>query len=292
VRYLSPLRYPGGKARLAAFVGDLISDQRKSLTRYVEPFAGGAAVGLHLLYQEYVDEIVLNDLDPGIAAFWRAVFNESDLLIERVQTTKPSIEEWHRQKAIHSAAKDADPFDLGFATFFLNRTNRSGIIGARPIGGLDQTGQWLIDARYRREDLAARIEQLAAYATRVTITEMDGVDLAAEQLKDHSAFVYADPPYLSAGDDLYLNALAWADHERLAAVLRGSNRWLLTYDADSRIPNELYPELRCAAFDLAHTAAKARIGREFAVFSDDLLVKSIDGLGRDGGIFLSEMALT
>jgi DNA adenine methylase len=292
VRYLSPLRYPGGKARLAFFVGDLISDQSKPLTRYVEPFAGGAAVGLHLLYQEYVDEIVLNDLDPGIAAFWRAVFNESGLLIERVRATEPSIEEWYRQKEIHAAAKDIDSFDLGFATFFLNRTNRSGIIGARPIGGLDQTGQWLIGARYRAEDLAARIQHLASYATRVTITEMDGVDLAADQLKDHSAFVYADPPYLSAGDDLYLNALAWSDHERLAALLRGSDRWLLTYDADDRIPNELYPELRCAAFDLAHTAAKARIGREFAVFSDDLLIESIDGLGRDGGTFLSKMALT
>jgi DNA adenine methylase len=291
VRYLSPLRYPGGKARLATFVGDLISDQQKPLTRYVEPFAGGAGVGLHLLYQEYVDEIVLNDLDPGIAAFWRAVFNDSSLLVERVRATEPSIEEWYRQREIHAAAKDADPFDLGFATFFLNRTNRSGIIGARPIGGLDQTGKWLIDARYSAEELAARIEHLAGYATRVTITEMDGVDLAADQLQDSSAFVYADPPYLSAGDDLYLNALAWADHVRLAMLLRESDRWLLTYDADDRVPNELYPGLRCAAFDLAHTATKARIGREFAVFSDDLLIESLDGLGRDGGTFLSKMAL-
>jgi DNA adenine methylase len=276
-RYYSPLRYPGGKGRLADFVGRLIAAQPSKPNRYVEPFAGGAGVALHLLMNEYVDEVVLNDLDKGVAAFWRAVFEHTDELTSLVRTCRPSVDEWQIQHERY-ASKSGDDLELGFATFFLNRTNRSGILNARPIGGLDQQGKWLIDARYDAERLAERIRAVASYSTRVTVCEQDGIELTREVLADRRSFIYADPPYLKKADDLYLNALTWKDHARLARYLRRGRGWFLTYDQDDRVPTELYPGLRCASFEIAHTAAVQHVGREYGVFAKGLVVKSLKGL--------------
>jgi DNA adenine methylase len=287
-RYLSPLRYPGGKAKLAAFVGELISAQKPRPSRYVEPFAGGGGVGLRLLFEERVDEIVLNDLNPGIAAFWRALFNDPAGMIELIQERPVTVDEWRLQRATYES-RDAPDLQLGFATLFLNRTNRSGILKARPIGGLDQTGNWKIDARYNADALADRVRLLSRYATRVTITEGDGVSLVGSELRDPKSFVYADPPYLVQGDRLYLDAMTAADHQRLADILRAApNRWLLTYDADARITSELYAGNRCAEFSMAHSAGPQRTGLEYAVFPDNLAVPSLASLGHGEARWLIE----
>ena len=254
--------------------------------RYVEPFAGGAGVGLRLLCDEYVDEIVINDLNPGIAAFWRTVFTETDDLLGLVERTPVSVEEWHRQHELYLAASTPD-LDLGFATLFLNRTNRSGILDARPIGGLKQDGAWKIDARFDREVLAARIRALARYSSRVTIREQDGVKLIEEFAEDRDSFIYADPPYLTHGDDLYLDTFEWGDHQRLAKILRRAPSWLLTYDADTRITADLYLGLRCANFQTSHTAAQQHVGMEYAVFSASLRVPTLAGLGSGDAAFLA-----
>ncbi len=284
-RYLSPLRYPGGKGGIAPFVGELISRQRPRASRYVEPFAGGAGIGLRLLHDEFVDEIVLNDLDAGVAAFWRSVFYQPDELLGRVSASVPSVDEWHRQSAIYEA-KASDDVELGFATFFLNRTNRSGILNARPIGGLDQSGKWGIAARWDGDRLSERIRRLASYESRVTICSEDGIVLAERYLDDTDSFIYLDPPYLQQGEDLYLDTLGPDDHQHLADVLRRPSNWFLTYDRDPRVL-ELYAGLRCAVFGIAHTAAVQHIGTEYAVFADGLVLPPLALLGRGDAEFVT-----
>jgi DNA adenine methylase len=244
----------------------------------VEPFAGGAGVGLRLLVDEYVDEIVINDLNPGIAAFWRAVFEHSDELLGKLKSCDVTINEWHAQRAIYLNEPE-DDVELGFALFFLNRTNRSGILDARPIGGYEQNGSWKIDARFDKTGLADRIRALSSFATRVTVCQADGISLIEPYLNDPDALIYADPPYLDKGDGLYLDTLGWDDHLRLAGLLKSGGRWLLTYDADSRVTENLYAGLRCAEFTLSHSAAVQHVGREYAVFAPSLDVLSLDGLG-------------
>jgi len=277
-RYLSPLRYPGGKGRLAKFVRALLESQVPRPTRYVEPFAGGAGVGLRLLVDELVDEIVLNDLNPGIAAFWRAVFERPDELLAKLDACSVTVEEWRAQRSVY-LAEPGDDVDLGFAFFFLNRTNRSGIPDARPIGGYEQTGPWKIDARFDKARLANRIEALSSYATRVTVRQTDGIVLIEQYLDDPAAIIYADPPYLGKGDGLYLDTLGWDDHLRLAGLLKTGGRWLITYDADRRVTGDLYEGLRCAEFTLSHSAAVQHVGSEYAVFAPSLTIPSLEGLG-------------
>ncbi|WP_263120725.1 DNA adenine methylase [Cellulomonas fimi] len=272
-RYISPLRYPGGKARLAPFVATLLDRQRPRPTAYAEPFAGGAGAALHLLVAEEVDEIYINDLNPGVAAFWRAAVTQPSDLCAKVLDAPVDLEAWHEARRVYALGTGTD-LDLGFATFFLNRCNRSGILNARPIGGLEQTGNWKIDARYNRDALAERIERIGRYSSRIHVSEQDARDFLVElEASDAGArtLVYVDPPYLGQGENLYLDSLSSEDHKQLAGHLTTSSlRWFLTYDADPRIPEQLYPGLPCVEFDIAHTAQVQHVGTEYAVFSPRL----------------------
>ncbi|MGA5467142.1 DNA adenine methylase [Mycobacterium sp. NPDC050041] len=273
-RYISPLRYPGGKARIAPFAAQLLAVQRPRARRYAEPFAGGAGSALTLLVGEHVDLIHINDLDPGIAAFWRCVFNQTKRFVRLVEDAELSIDAWHSAREIYLSPKRHSDLDLGFATFFLNRCNRSGILSARPIGGLEQTGQWGIDARFNRSELAERISFVGSFRRRVQLTELDARDFL-DLLTPHrrELVAYVDPPYLGQGDKLYLDKLSEADHRDLAEKLRRSPlNWFLTYDSDDRVTDELYVNLRCAEFDIKHTAQVNHVGTEFVVFADNLFV--------------------
>lgn len=274
MRYVSPLRYPGGKARIAPFAAELLACQPRRPRQYAEPFAGGAGSALTLLLREQVERIHINDLNPGIAAFWRCVFNQTKRLIRRVEETELSLDAWHSAREVYLSPRRHNDLDLGFATFFLNRVNRSGILTARPIGGLQQAGPWRIDARFNRDGLAERIAMVGSYRRRVEVTEMDAREfITSLRPLARELLVYVDPPYLGQGDKLYLDRLSSQDHQELAAQLkRSALKWFLTYDADDRVTDELYVNFRCAEFDIKHTAQVNHIGSEFVVFGNSLYV--------------------
>lgn len=207
MRYVSPLRYPGGKARLAPYLTRLIRAQSPQPRQYAEPFAGGAGAALHLLRNRIVERIHLNDLNPGIAAFWRASLDRPNEFCRLIRTVPLTIDEWHHQAGIYTNPAGRDDLELGFATFYLNRTNRSGILDAGPIGGFEQLGRWKIGARFNREGLCTRIQAMADLRHLIYITEYDALDfLSGVQDVASDVFVYADPPYLIQGEGLYLHA--------------------------------------------------------------------------------------
>ena len=288
MRYLSPLRYPGGKNSLARFIGDLIDCQPIPPRRYVEAFAGGSGVALRLLIDEHVETVVLNDLDPGIAAFWRCVFFRTAAFLRRVRRCRPSIAVWRQQHAIHESRR-GDDLELGFATFFLNRCNRSGILlDARPIGGFAQKGEWRIGARYNGTELAHRIEVIGRYRSRVTVLEKDGIEVAREYVGERHTFAYLDPPYLRKGAELYFDGLGIEDHRMLAHIIGPRRLWALTYDVDPRVP-QMYRGHRRAKFSISHTAGVRHMGNEYAIFAEGLVVPSVRALG-SGARFMPRRA--
>lgn len=268
---------------MAPYIAQLIRAQVPRPSMYAEPFAGGAGAALRLLVDDVVEAIHINDLDPGIAAFWRCVFGDAkQQFVEIIRNTPATIDEWERQRAIYLTPEGRPDLEIGFAAFYLNRCNRSGILTARPIGGLDQTGTWKIDARYNRDDLIGRINYLSSFRHRVTVTQQDAREfLRSLAPLDERVLVYVDPPYITQGELLYLDKLSYSDHQQLAAQLTASElRWFMTYDCDDRITDELYPNLRCARFDIAHTAQRQHVGSEYAVFSDNLIVSGLQVLPR------------
>lgn len=223
MKVLSPLRYPGGKAKIADFIKQVVKDNDLLDGVYVEPYAGGAAVALSLLMDEYVSRIIINDKDRSIYAFWYSVLYDTDRLCKLIEETPVTMETWWAQRTFQSVEnkETTDLLTLGFSTFFMNRTNRSGIIKAGVIGGFDQRGNYKIDARYRKEDLIARIRRIASYADRIELHHEDAVDFVKHivQVLPQNTILYLDPPYYKKGRGLYMNYYEDADHEKIRDVI-------------------------------------------------------------------------
>jgi DNA adenine methylase len=267
-RYYSPLRYPGGKTILVPFLEKKIAESGLRDVTYVEPFAGGAGAAIALLFSEAVDRIVINDLDRALYSFWHSAVFESERFAEAIRKTPVTVREWRKQKDIYESRR-ARRFQMGFATFYLNRTNISGILNGGPIGGLDQSGRWKVNARYNADALIKRVLDLAEYKSRITVTNEDGADLVGKFLSRKNTFVYLDPPYYVKAADLYLNFYLQRDHARLARKLnaRADTPWLLTYDDHPEI-KRLYSRRRILNFSLTYNAYERRSGRELMILSD------------------------
>jgi len=279
-RYPSPLRYPGGKGKISNFV-KLVMLQNDLVGRdYVEPYAGGASVALSLLYEGYTDHVFINDLNPGVFAFWKSVVEETDALCSLIENTPVTLGEWHGQREVLESS-DSSHLDVGFATFFLNRTNRSGIIGGGVIGGLDQTGPWKIDARYNKESLISRIK-VGRNRTRITVTNEDAVEFVARWYDPDQdrAFLYLDPPYFEKGEGLYDNFYDPDDHAKIAKAVESINHsWIVSYDARPEIVR-LYPDAQQIRYGLSYSANHARgRGSEIMFFSGELHIPSLGPSG-------------
>ena len=273
----SPLRYPGGKQILARVLAHLIKLNEREGGVYVEPYAGGAGAALALLYGEHVDRVMINDADPCIYAFWKSLLDDTDDFVDLVQATPLTDAQWSKERDVYRHPRRHSRLRVGFATFFLNRCNHSGIIAsAGPIGGRAQTGRWKIDARFNREMLAERIRRIAIYRERIDLFHMDAVSFLRECVTSskgitNRAFVYLDPPYYVKGRDLYLNYYKHQDHLALARYMRRQVRlrWVMSYDNVASI-QELYRPLRQVALDLGYSAGIRRTGRELLIAPQDL----------------------
>lgn len=262
-RYLSPLRYPGGKGRVANFLKLLMLENDLLGADYVEPYAGGASVALALLFEDYAGHVHINDINPGVHAFWQAVLQDADELCHRIEATPVTIREWRRQRDVYRSPASSG-MDLGFATFYLNRTNRSGIISGGVIGGLNQTGPWKLDARYNAPELCRRIRKVHRFRSRITLTNEDAADLLVKwaQPGQPEALLYLDPPYYVKGGDLYDNFYEHEDHARIACLVAAlPHPWLISYDADPEIIAMYSPEAR-NRYELSYSAAQRVRGSE------------------------------
>lgn len=274
LRNYSPLRYPGGKSKLSSFVAASIKKSKIKSPIYIEPFAGGAGIALSLLYNGTVDKIVINDYDKAIYSMWRAILNDTHKFINLLETTPVSMTEWYKQKDIYSSQNKRYSVELGFAAFYLNRTNRSGIITAGPIGGYNQTGNYKINARFNKEDLLNRIQKIIMYKDRIHLYNQDVrsfINLYAPKYID-KAFIYFDPPYYKKGKQLYRNFFNSKDHQEIHDLINELTcPWIVTYDDIDEIRN-IYRDYSGWNFDLMYSVANSGLNSEILFISDTKLL--------------------
>lgn len=277
--HYSPLRYPGGKNKLSAFIAQICMENSIN-GYYVEPYSGGASVALFLLLEGFVNKIIINDKDRSIYAFWHSVLNKTEPLCEMIAKTEITINEWRRQKEIQTRKKNADLLELGFSTFFLNRTNRSGIINGGMIGGVNQNGDYLIDCRFNKSELIERIRRIASRKKDIRLYRKDAlklIDIIQNEYQDTSANVifYFDPPYFYKANSLYMNHYKDESHRLVSEKIKGIEniRWIVSYDNVPKI-KELYSDCDKKEYSFKHTAHSARVGQEILFFSSNL--KKID----------------
>jgi len=260
----SPLRYPGGKGRLTAWMSEFLLHNDISGGWYVEPYAGGAGMALNLLIGEYVNRILINDIDPAIYAFWRATMDHCEAMVDRVMSVPLTVEERDRQLTIYRRGMTSGLVDLGFATLYLNRTSVSGSLTGGVIGGRKQQGRYKIDARFNRETLARRLHAIAERPNRIGIYNMDALDFVREirrELPDH-VLIYFDPPYFRKGAKLYRNVYGPEDHAKVAQTIRDLDcPWVLTYD-DCEEVRWLYRWAKSTRFSLWYSATRRSARQE------------------------------
>lgn len=270
----SPLRYPGGKSVLSSFISNVIKSVKFEEVTYVEPYAGGAGVALRLLQEGCVSRIVLNDYDPNVYAFWKSILDTPNDFLELMQEANITIEEWRRQREILKHPKTT--LEQGFAFFFLNRTNRSGVISGGVIGGKEQNGAYKIDARFNKSALREKIEFVQASTSKISVTNLNGKDLIERHICDSNCFIYADPPYVEKAKSLYMNAFELTDHKNLSDLLNQypTGNWILTYD-NSPLIKDLYRNRLCKTFLLDYSALRRCKATELLITSD-ALAKHVD----------------
>jgi len=283
---LSPLRYPGGKSKLTNFLSEILKLNNLSNGLYIEAFAGGAGAALNLLLGEYVHEIIINDADYNIFCFWQTILENPEGFKKKINKIKVNLNTWKKQKKILEAPEKYEPYEIGFATFFLNRCNRSGILlNAGPIGGYDQDGDWRIDARFNKEELVKRIERISFYRKRISIYHLDAIvflkQIVEKQENVKKALVYLDPPYYVKGSALYLNHFDHKDHLELANYLKANLafKWIMTYDDVAEI-REMYKDKKQVKIYLNYSAQKVRLGSELLIADKSLSLPTVFNLSK------------
>ncbi len=268
----TPLRYPGGKSKLKNYTMDLIELNNFNGCTYIEAFAGGAGLAMELLFNETVGRVILNDIDRSIYALWYCVLNNTEMLIEIINTTDITIDEWYIQKDIQNNKSTADLLQLAYSTLFLNRTNRSGILTAGPIGGKKQNGNYTLDCRFNKVDIVQRIREIASRSELIEFHNMDALDFIdyIDNHQSQNSFIFFDPPYYDKGPELYVNHYIGDDHHELSERISELDiPWIVTYDNSDYI-RELYDDYNQTIYYLNYSAQKPHKGQELMIYSNNI----------------------
>lgn len=273
----SPLRYPGGKNKTYQYVKYLVKSN--DIDTYIEPFCGGAAVALKLLFNNDVKKIMLNDFDRSIYAMWYSILHNTEAFIKKVKEAEFTIEEWDKQQAIQKKKENADLLTLGFSTFYLNRTNRSGIIQAGPIGGRNQTGNYKMNCRYNIEVLVNKIELIANNRNKIRLYNLDAIEFIKNNIRrTKRSLTFFDPPYFVKGKQLYTNFYEYIDHLELRDTIdkyMSNHKWILTYDFHDKIKN-MYSNFEYFPYLLNYSAGNSKKGVEYLFLSQTISSTKID----------------
>ncbi len=273
-KYKTPLRYPGGKQKIAPFIIEILEENDLVGGQYVEPYAGGAGVAIELLLRDMVSHIHLNDLCPAVFSFWYSILNETEEFCRRISRVPLNIDEWKKQREILNS-KNSNRLDLGFAMFYLNRCNRSGILSGGVIGGLNQNGKWKMDARFPRNELIRRIEAIAKKRRCIHLRNWDAERFIIGYLPRLSlqTLVYCDPPYFNKSKNLYQNHYTPEDHAHISNVIQNKIKqpWVVSYDSNPSIITYYQPYSHFE-YMLQYNASLAYKGHEVFIFSGNLKI--------------------
>ncbi|MDR1320567.1 MAG: DNA adenine methylase [Gracilibacteraceae bacterium] len=271
---MSPLRYPGGKTKLYTYVKEILNCNGLLGQTYIEPFAGGAGLAIKLLLNGDMKRIVINDFDPSIYYFWHSILNTTDDFCHLVFKTDITTEEWQKQRAIYLKQDTTNPLELGFATFFLNRTNISGVIKGGIIGGINQTGTHAMTARFNKENLVSKIREIAAHKEQIIVYNLDAQEFLLPKYMRcfYKSFINFDPPYVKKGAKLYKNSFNEKDHRDLSEKISQCERkWIVTYDICPLVA-DLYSDYRYGFLDLTYSINQSKKAQEYIFFSNNLIL--------------------
>lgn len=232
---LSPFRYPGGKTWFVPEARRWLSRLARRPALFIEPFAGGASVGLAVAYEGLARHVILCEKDADVAGVWKVALGEAksvDRLTRAIldfDCTRTNVE----ARLVPRSGAGGDVVEAAFRTILRNRVSRGGNMS--PGAGLirDGDGGRGVAARWYPETIVQRILAIQSLRNRMTFVEGDAFDVISQHGGDPTAAFFIDPPYTSgpesAGHRLY-------EHRRVShpalfeAMATVAGPLLATYD--------------------------------------------------------------
>lgn len=199
---LSPLRYPGGKSKLVNYLYSKI--QPVNTKQLVGVYAGGASVELAMLHAGVVEEVILNDYDFGIYSLFSIIKSSPYDLINKINSNRaPTHKDFFiARDRIKNNYKNSSHLEAAWAVLLTNRLAYSGIVKANPLGG--RTGsEKALRSRWNPTDLCKRISTINKMSDRISVTNIDAVELIEEYYWHPQTTLFIDPPYYDKGKQLY-----------------------------------------------------------------------------------------
>lgn len=269
---VSPLRYPGGKALLANYISDVLESHLLTGCSFYETYLGGASVSLELLGKGSIANAIWVERDPLVYAFWHSVLNDPEGLSASINDLDITIETWETFQHYRTIENPYDAgfslLELGVAGIFFNRTNFSGILGAGPIGGRNQSSSYSIDCRFNKNRIIEQIWSVSEYSDLIALNYGDAIEFMrknSETISTGFNFVYIDPPYYVQGKKLYRYYYEDKDHLALASFIGEQGYpWLISYDDHPRI-RELYGQNEIQPIFLDYKVKSSRRAKELLI---------------------------
>jgi len=226
----SPFRYPGGKTWLVPRIRQWLASLPWKPSVFLEPFSGGAIVGLTVASERLAEKVVLVELDEQVAAVWSTILSDDhEWLAERILSFDMTIENLRAELA-HKATSVKR---VAFQTILRNRTYHGGIMA--PGSSLIRHGEngRGIKSRWYPATIARRIRAIASIHDRIEFVRGDGIEAIRSYARFAKTAMFVDPPYTVAGKRAGTRLYKYfqLDHERLfAEASKTKGDVLLTYD--------------------------------------------------------------
>lgn len=234
-----PLKWPGGKAELVAYLQNAFPSDRQ---RLIAPFIGGGAFEFNSQYPE----LVIGDINPDLINFYRQLKWSGPAFIDYCA-------EWfgdHNSEADYMALRDMfnTEHDLMLRAALFLYLNRHGYNG---LCRYSNTGNYNVPYGYHKKAPAFPRESLLQLHERLQGVPMFIGDY--EALIDEAGagdVVYADPPYLPLPGKESFTAYSSTpfttdDHRRLASAAKAAadrGAFVAVSNHNTRLAREIYRE--------------------------------------------------
>jgi len=247
MKYLkTPLRYPGGKSRVAK---DFIPRFPKEIGEFREPFLGGGSVAL-LFTQMYPDVPVwVNDKYVYLYNFWTHLQKDGKRLSEDLVKIKEEHSSEDKAKELFKDAKDRihkeDTYTQAVLFWVLNKCSYSGL-----------TENSSFSATASRQNFttkgARNLQNISDLIQKWKITNLDYSDVMRQN--GNNVFLFLDPPYkigtylYGSNAELHKN---FKHEEFYEACALCKHDWFVTYNNDDDL-KRLYSNFHQEEFKITY----------------------------------------
>ena len=230
-----PIRYYGGKIRLAPWIVSLLPEHR----RYIEPFFGAGAV---FFAKHPVKDELVNDLDGTLVAFMRQLRDDPAALADACRLTPYARDEllWCRRRY------DEDVPQLERARRFFVTVSQSFASTTGSASGFSASLKKNVNRARSTHHYIDRFAQVAARLAHVHIENHDAVTIIDTHSDAPGCLIYCDPPYVhstrgdSDGGHGYRHEMSDEDHRRLAEALHATPATVVISGYHSDLYDDLY----------------------------------------------------